>query len=67
MGQNMMKYFNKKVEKFEQVYCASKNEFSIQKFFENHGTKTDLLFLCKTNQDNIIGAYSPHHHFSDKD
>jgi hypothetical protein len=55
----MIKLFGKKLSKVELLFTASKNEFSIKKYFDVCGKVPNTMFLVKTEKDKIIGAYSP--------
>ena len=51
--------FNKKISKLEHLFSASKNEFSIAKYFEACGKIPNTVVICKTNNDKIIGGFTP--------
>jgi hypothetical protein len=55
----MIKLFGKKLSKVELLFTASKNEFSINKYFEVCGKVPNTVFVVKTEKDKIIGAFSP--------
>ncbi len=43
----------------ELVFSASKNEFSLAKYWQVCGKLANNLIMCLTNMDKIIGAYTP--------
>jgi hypothetical protein len=51
--------FDKKPSKIELLFSASKNEFSIKKYFEVCGKVPNTVFVVKTEKDKIIGAFTP--------
>ncbi len=58
-----MGMFSKKVKSVELVFSASKNEFSLAKYWEVCGKLANTVIVCKTNMDKIIGAYTPLVHY----
>lgn len=44
------------------LYKASLNDFSIKSYLDAFGFEASTLFICRTNKDKIIGAYSPLSH-----
>jgi hypothetical protein len=55
----LVKMFTKKIAKMECIFTASKNEFSIKKYFDACGTVPNTVVICQTNKDKIIGGYTP--------
>jgi hypothetical protein len=51
--------FNKKIHKIENLFCASKYQFNLNKYWEICGKVPNCVVLCKTNMDKIIGGYTP--------
>jgi hypothetical protein len=55
----LIKFFPQKLSNLELLFQASKNDFSIQKYFDVCGKVSNTLIILKTEKDKIIGAYSP--------
>jgi hypothetical protein len=51
--------FSKKIKKLEYLFCASKNEYSLKKYYEVCGKVANTVIVCKTDMDKVIGAYTP--------
>jgi hypothetical protein len=40
------------------LFCASKNDFSMARFYESFSYLTNLLVVCQTNKDKVIGGFT---------
>jgi hypothetical protein len=50
--------FQKNIKKLEYLFCASKNEYSLKKYYEVCGKVANTVIVCKTDMDKVIGAYT---------
>jgi len=41
------------------LYKASNNNFSMEKYYSTCGNEKDILILCKTKKNRILGGFSP--------
>ncbi len=55
----MFMFNKKKIKKLDYLFCASKNEYSLQKYYEVCGKVANTVIVCKTDMDKVIGAYTP--------
>jgi hypothetical protein len=61
----MFGMFGKQPNKIELLFSASKNNFSIKKYFDVCGKIPNTVIMVKTEYDKVIGAYTPLVHDQD--
>jgi len=51
--------FPRKIQSLKLLYQASKNDFSLEKYYDFCGTMTDTIIIVLTNRKKILGGYTP--------
>jgi len=57
--QKLIKMFSKRVQSIKLLFQASKQNFSMEKYYEVCGSQTHTLIVTLTNKDKIFGGYTP--------
>lgn len=65
--QTMIKMFPRKIKSLKLLFQASKNNFRLEKYYNDCGTETDTIIIAMTDKNKIFGGYTPFCVWSEKE